>query len=120
MHRKWFLTILFLLFALPAWAGMPIYCPHCLRHILDYKYDEINPGDKITLDDLILVESQVVIGPVEYATCPFDDAPLNGFLYWAWEKKMHEPTLNYPAVTFLTKDNEGNLVWKPYELNLDD
>lgn len=101
------LTILFLLFALPAWADVIIFCPKCKMEMFHF-LDSIGG----------IEENSEQFESLIFERCPYDGAPLNGYLYWAWERGQKEPEMRYPAYSFLTKDKEGSLVWKPYELNL--
>ena len=124
--RKIFLNIIILFFILTGVcnADIGIYCPKCHKHLYDYKKDDIHLPPQGSLDnglrakDFVPTDISIPI-PVENTRfiCPFDDAPLNGWEYWFWERGRDLPKMVYPAVTVMIKDKDGNLVWYPDDVD---
>lgn len=114
------LTILFcLIFLGIAFAEIPIYCPHCKIHLYDYAKDVDalkNPaaGDFRTVD----IRAMLVTDNLSYENwlCPYDGAPLNGWLYWAKSQDFKSFSMVYPALSVLTKDENGKWLWIPYSI----
>lgn len=119
--RKIFIVIgLLFLFSNFAFADVPIYCPYTHKHIYNYKKDEIIAGDELKAENFEPADKDIpepIIFTI-YAVCPICKAPLNGYLFWAWKKGQPIPKMFYPGVTLLTKDKEGNFIWKPYDINI--
>lgn len=111
-----------------SYAGNQIFCPFCKKHLYDYKYDiQYAFENKMPLkaENFTPLNGAPII-PLKttqvhtFLKCPYDNAPLNGYLYWFWERGLHEPTLFYPALTLLTIDQQGDFVWEPYEVELEE
>ena len=58
--------------------------------------------------------------PTDDMVCPLCKAPLNGYEFWFWNKKRDLPKMVYNAITLLTKDKDGNFIWIPYEVVMDE
>ena len=110
-----------------AYADDGIYCSFCKKQIYTYKGDIVKDAIlKTPLDKGKFIKkdkkANELIENVDVnmlLVCPHDNAPLNGYLYWAWSRKYELPKLIYPAFTFLTKDKDKNFVWIPEEVTLE-
>ncbi len=116
--RKILLTIVLLLvFINFVYAEIPIYCPKCKQHIYNYTKDEIVKGTQIKAEDFKPANesiSQPQSG--EKMICPFDNAPLNGWEYYAKIQHYKSFSMAYPAISLLTKDKDGKWVWIPFDM----
>lgn len=96
-----------------------VYCPLCHKHLYRLKYE-----GKLLLDDLKVENFESISGdeimPDNRFLCPIDDAPLNGWEYWAWKRDMNQPKMVYPALTVMIKDENGNFVWFPDDVDIAD
>ena len=123
--KKIFLFLLIFFLTTNSYADIAIYCPHCHKHLYDYKKDEIpRPIDgkvQIYAADFIPASSDIK-APTEDSemVCPFDQAPLNGWEYWFWAKKRSLPRMSYPAISLLTKDKDGKFIWLPDDIVIPD
>lgn len=106
------------------YADIQIYCPKCHKHLYDYKGEEIpRPVDNrsgLNIKDVVPVEGVPVPTEQDKFVCPYDQAPLNGWEYWFWEKGRPLPKMVYPAISVLTKDASGEWVWVPDEVKIKD
>ncbi|MDI6732335.1 MAG: hypothetical protein QME16_00180 [Planctomycetota bacterium] len=120
--KKLFLTTILLLFsAVLVFAEIPIYCPHCKRHLYNYQKDEIKVGDELKAEDFKPASEDVPQPKNEDAfVCPIDNCPMNQYESWAWEQKAHPPVFHIWAVSLLTKDKEGNWLGVPYNITIED
>lgn len=117
-----FLTILFLFVSFEVFAEKEVYCPATKELVYYYKYDvKPGPGETFKASDFRPAK-EGVLQPVEgdYFVCPETDVPMNGFEYWFYERKRSLPKMAFNAVTFLTKDEHGNFIWWPHEVNMHD
>lgn len=111
-----FITCLIVLFVISCCGngcdqpGTKIYCGKCKKSF--YKYIGEVPSN-FTYKDLVNVAPKVEYP--ESWVCPKDNAPLNGWKYWFWERKRHEPVMVYPAVTVLIK-RDGKFIWVPDDI----
>jgi len=102
-------------------AETEIYCAYCEEHVYTYKYnvqrlkESLNPEDLEPANDFIRY-----LTVRDEFNCPYDEAPLNGYKYFFWKRGLHEPVMVYPAVTVRTKNSDGDWVWSPWELDIDD
>ena len=93
------------------------------KHLYTYtgKLEELN---KSTKEDFIFVEAKEIVSVTHSGRgeliCPFDKNYLNGYLYWFASRGYSLPKMVYPAVTIMTKNENGDFIWLPYELNLVD
>lgn len=96
-----------------------IYCPLEKRLLYIYQYP-FSIYSKITAEDFVAVEG--VPQPIDgdRLVCPFDGVPLNGYEYWFYSRGRSLPKMVYAGVTLLSKDKNGNFVWVPYELDLEE
>ena len=113
---KRLVLIILLVLVGPVWASTDVYCAYCQRHLYTYTDEikdsgSINPSKFEPIDPLAV--SPLALRRLEDFKCPYDDAPLNGYLYWAWQIQVNEPRLVYKALTIYTKDKEGNFYWYP-------
>ena len=104
-----------LLLSVAAFADSPVYCPLCEKHLYDYQKEFVK-GETVLAKDFKPADTSIS-QPSETSpmTCPFDSAPLNLFEYVLWEKGMKAPVFNYPALSLLTKDEDGNFIYLPYD-----
>lgn len=99
-----------------------VYCPETKEAVYEYK------GPRIRQDTIVKAEyfrplKEGVKQPTERdaMVCPGMNAPLNGFEWWFWARGRHLPRLTFPgAVTLLTKNDQGDLEWWPWELSIED
>jgi len=97
---------------------MAVYCPECKRHLYDF-HGEVVSGAIMQVSEFTAVEAT---GDPQASTpmrCEYDDAPLNGYEYWFHSRGLPNPVMAYDGVTLMTKEN-GEFVYKPYEVNLID
>ena len=104
-----------------AFAEIPIYCPH--EKILLYYYQ----NDEISLKGILRAEdfkpaNDLIPQPQENSemVCPICGSPLNGYEWFAFEKKMKPTVMIYKAITLLTKDESGNFKFVPYDFQPED
>lgn len=112
-------------FSTQAFADVPIYCPKCKTHLYNYVKDElpkyIDGKQSLNVQDFIPAQEGISQpDDNDEAVCPFDKAPLNGYEFWAWERGFAPPKFISQVWTFMTKDADGNFVWSPYNLVIED
>lgn len=114
---KTILTSLILLFCSLSYAdpNYPIYCPKCKKHLYNY-HSEIEQGKELSIDFIESVEAPFPKQEEDFI-CPFDNAPLNGWEYWFWEKDLPEPDFVYYAISIYTKSGD-NFFWYPEEVEM--
>lgn len=99
-----------------------IYCPEGETAVYLYTGPVIEPSTHVKAEYFTPVERNVP-QPTEKdeMVCPGTDVPLNGYEWWFWKRGQPLPRLTFPgAVTLLTKDEQGNFVWWPWELNIEE
>ena len=114
---KW--LVLMVLFCGVAQAETEIYCIECKTHLYTYKNNmEDMLGKELKAEDFVPVGE--LPQPTERTkfACPYDEAPLNGYLYWAWSRGMKPPRILCDAMSILTK-REGKFKFIPYEVKVD-
>lgn len=114
-------VVLSLIICTIAFADIPIYCPHCKKHLYNYLKDEIKIGEDLHAKDFIPADNSIP-QPTESdaMVCPIDRCPLNQYESWSWERKMSPPVFKVWAVSFLTKDENGNWIGVPYNIKVED
>ena len=96
-------------------AEIKVYCPYCKQHLYTYKYNADQLKEGLYPQDLEPANASVPFLTLrDKFICPYDGAPLNGWLYWAWEQKRPLPEFRYKAYNIYTKDANGNFVWVPW------
>ena len=93
----------------------PIYCPLNKTHLYNYK-GEILDKREVKAEDFIPVGNIKQPTEEDSFECPFCGTSLNGYISWFKMRGYDPPKLMYPVITMLTKDKDGNFVWKPYPL----
>ncbi len=110
-------VILSLIIAVSAHAE-EIYCPDCDTPLYEFTQPLIRgiTTDNIMPDDFIPLSMNIKKFTIkDKLNCPLCTAPLNGYLYPYWKKRLPLPKLVYPALTLKTKDG-----WKPYQFSLEE
>ena len=97
----------------------PIFCPKCSRHLYDY-HGELGSSPIVEASDFTAVDASRDPIDGDRMICEFDSAPLNGYEYWFWSRGRGKPRFAYGAVTLMTIDDNGEFVFKPYEVELTD
>ena len=106
-------AFLSLFFASPVLADtIDIYCPECHKFLWELNYEKPLTLDDFRTNNIIKGEPSVKL------ICPFDDAPINGWEYWAWVRGMHQPVMAYPALSVMTLDEQGDFVWFPHDVDI--
>jgi hypothetical protein len=97
--------------------AIDIYCPKCKIVLYNYVGD-MKPGTTVMAKDFIPV-NETIPQPreSERCICPICSANLNGWEYWA-EALGRNNHLVFGAISFLTKDEQGNWKWIPYDIDL--
>jgi hypothetical protein len=115
--KKLLLTVFLLLTCVNlCFADIPVYCPKCKTHLYNYK-KVVMDNEFLLAEDFIPVSNNIQ-QPVEASrfVCPLCDASLNGWEYYGEVNKSKSHTLVFPAVSVLTKDENGNWKWVPYDV----
>jgi len=121
MKKIIFCLAIILLSASTLEAITEIYCPSTRELAYYYLGDLFAPvetfKDKPFLqEDFLNLDGTPVHGK---SVCPKTEVPINGFEWWFYKRGYNIPKIVYNSgYTFLTKDEEGNFVWKPYDLNI--
>jgi hypothetical protein len=99
-----------------------IYCPEGKTAVYLYTGPVIEASTEVKAEYFRPVDENVE-NPKETdpMNCPGTDVPLNGYEWWFWKRGRPLPKLTFPgAVTLLTKDEQGNFLWWPWELDIED
>lgn len=114
--KKLILSLLFL-FPIICLAKTTIYCPKCKQPLYSC-VGEIKAGSLIKAEDFIPVNENIQQPkPSDKMVCPFDGAELNGWLYWS-QALGRNNKLVYNTISVLTKDENNNWKWVPYDIDL--
>ncbi len=101
------------------YAGTTIYCPSTKEPIYEYKYEITSDTEFKTVDFTPTDPNGWQINmfrPINYK----NGVPLDGYDYWFWSRGRPLPKKNFTTYTFLIKDNNGNFVWMPYKVDLEE
>lgn len=114
--KKLLLTILFLFITNIAFADTAIYCPKCKQHLYNYK-KEIIKGEQVKTEDFEPTRIDIPkLVDGEDMVCPFDKRVLNGWDFWGKSQKFKSFSMAYPAISLLTKDENGKFIWVPWDI----
>lgn len=92
-----------------------IYCPYTHKPVYEYN-GELKENVQFDRKDFTNIAEDADV--INLSRPMYKGVPLDGFDYWFWERNLNYPAKPYQVLTFLVKDEEGNFVWKPYEVNL--
>ena len=95
-----FLSVLWCIgnFTVKTYAETPIYCPETKELVYYYKYENVEPGTIVYASDFRPAREDIP-QPIETdpMVCPGTDIPLNGYVWWFWEKGYPKPRIAHPC-----------------------